>query len=44
MGVSALETCCLLQGKVFPEGHKVEFMEIDVGDLVVFPHRLELHL
>uniref|UniRef100_A0A804LE43 Uncharacterized protein n=1 Tax=Zea mays TaxID=4577 RepID=A0A804LE43_MAIZE len=24
-------------GKVFPEGHKVEFMEIDAGDLVVFP-------
>jgi uncharacterized cupin superfamily protein len=29
--------CCLLQGKVFPKGHKVEFMEIDAGDLVVFP-------
>jgi uncharacterized cupin superfamily protein len=37
VGLSALETCCLLQGKVFPEGHKVEFMEIDAGDLVVFP-------
>lgn len=35
----AKETCYLLEGKVkvYPEGHNNEFVEIEAGDLVVFP-------
>ncbi|KAJ4732599.1 RmlC-like cupins superfamily protein [Rhynchospora pubera] len=36
---SSKETCYLLEGKVkvYPEGHNNEYVEIEAGDLVVFP-------